>query len=150
MSVVANVAINVDSRDATQKLRAIQGQAQQTERAFGGLTAAAGKLAAAFSAIQAAKFVFVKTAELESQARSLQVLTGNAEKAGQIIKDLQRLGDLLADLGVERLHAALEGGLAHHRALRLLGRFGHPSSSSRGSLVPIISAMIFSQDSPRA
>jgi len=92
VSVVANVAINVDSRDATQKLRAVQGQAQQTEKAFGGLTAAAGKLAAAFSAIQAAKFVFVKTAELESQARSLQVLTGNAEKAGQIIKDLQRLG----------------------------------------------------------
>ncbi len=92
MSVVANVAINVDSRGATQKLRDVQSQAQQTERAIGGLGGAIGKLAAAFSVIQAAKFVFVSTAEIESQTRSLQVLTGSAEKAGQIIKDLQQLG----------------------------------------------------------
>ena len=92
MSVVANVAINVDSRGATQKLREVQSQAGATERAIGGLGGAIGKLAAAFSIIQAAKFVFVSTAEIESQTRSLQVLTGSAEKAGQIIKDLQQLG----------------------------------------------------------
>ena len=92
MSVVANVAINVDSRGATQKLREVQSQAGATERAIGGLGGAIGKLAAAFSVIQAAKFVFVSTAEIESQTRSLQVLTGSAEKAGQIIKDLQQLG----------------------------------------------------------
>ncbi len=92
MSVVANVALNVDSRGATQKLREVQNQAQQTERAFSGLGGAVGRLAAAFSVIQAAKFVFVSTAEVESQTRSLQVLTGSAEKAGQIIKDLQQLG----------------------------------------------------------
>jgi tape measure domain-containing protein len=92
VSVVANVAINVDSRGATQKLREVQSQATATERAIGGLGGAIGKLAAAFSVIQAAKFVFVSTAEIESQTRSLQVLTGSAEKAGQIIKDLQQLG----------------------------------------------------------
>lgn len=92
MSVVANVAINVDSRGATQKLREVQSQSQATERAVGSLGAAVGKLAAALGVIQAARFVFVKTAELESQARSLQVLTGSAEKAGQIIKELQQLG----------------------------------------------------------
>jgi len=67
VSVVANVAINVDSRNATQKLRAIQGQAQQTERAFGGLTAAAGKLAAAFSAIQAANLFLQKRLNLKAR-----------------------------------------------------------------------------------
>jgi tape measure domain-containing protein len=92
VSVVANVAINVDSRNAVSKLREVQSQSQQTERAIGGLGGAIGKLAAAFSFIQAAKFVFVSTAEIESQTRSLQVLTGSAEKAGQIIKDLQQLG----------------------------------------------------------
>ena len=92
MSVVANVAINVDSRNAVSKLREVQSQSQQTERAIGGLGGAIGKLAAAFSVIQAAKFVFVSTAEIESQTRSLQVLTGSAEKAGQIVKDLQQLG----------------------------------------------------------
>jgi tape measure domain-containing protein len=92
VSVVANVAINVDSRQAVTKLRQVQSQSQATERAVGNLGAAVGKLAAALGVIQAARFVFVKTAELESQTRSLQVLTGSAEKAGQIIKDLQRLG----------------------------------------------------------
>jgi tape measure domain-containing protein len=92
VSVVANVAINVDSRNAVSKLRQVQSQSQATERAVGGLGAAVGKLAAALGVIQAARFVFVKTAELESQARSLQVLTGSAEKAGQIIKELQQLG----------------------------------------------------------
>ena len=92
MSVVANVAINVDSREAVSKLRQVQSESQATERAVGNLGAAVGKLAAAFSLIQAAKFVFVSTAEIETQTRSLQVLTGSAEKAGQIIKDLQQLG----------------------------------------------------------
>jgi tape measure domain-containing protein len=106
VSVVANVAINVDSRGATQKLREVQSQAQQTERAFGGVAAAAGKLAAAFSVIQAAKFVFAKTAELESQTRSLQVLTGSAEKAGQIIKELQQLGAVTPFTSTELIDSA--------------------------------------------
>jgi tape measure domain-containing protein len=92
VSVVANVAINVDSRNAVSKLREVQSQAGATERAIGGLGGAIGKLAAAFSLIQAAKFVFVNAAEIETQTRSLQVLTGSAEKAGQIVKDLQQLG----------------------------------------------------------
>jgi tape measure domain-containing protein len=92
VSVVANVAINVDSSQAVTKLRQVQSQSQATERAVDGLGVAVGKLAAAFSLIQAAKFVFVNAAEIETQTRSLQVLTGSAEKAGQIIKDLQQLG----------------------------------------------------------
>ena len=106
MSVVANVAINVDSRNAVSKLREVQSQAQQTEKAFGGIAAAAGKLAAAFGLIQAARFVFVKTAEIESQTRSLQVLTGSAEKAGQIIKELQQLGAVTPFTSTELIDAA--------------------------------------------
>ena len=92
MSVVANVAINVDSSGAVSKLRSVQNQAELTEKAFGGVTGAATKLALAFGLLEGAKFVFAKTAELEAQSRSLQVLTGSAEKAGQIIKELQKLG----------------------------------------------------------
>ena len=106
MSVVANVAINVDSTGAVSKLRQVQGQAQQTERAFGGIAAAATKLAVAFGGIQAARFVFVKTAELESQTRSLQVLTGSAEKAGQIIKELQQLGAVTPFTSTELIDSA--------------------------------------------
>lgn len=106
MSVVANVAINVDSSGAVSKLRQVQTQAQQTEKAFGGVAAAVGKLAVAFGAIQAARFVFVKTAELESQTRSLQVLTGSAEKAKQIIQDLQQLGAVTPFTSTELIDAA--------------------------------------------
>jgi tape measure domain-containing protein len=106
VSVVANVAINVDSSGAVSKLRQVQGQAQQTERAFGGVAAAVGKLAIAFAGIQAARFVFVKAAELESQSRSLAILAGSAEKAGQIIKELQELGAVTPFTSTELIDSA--------------------------------------------
>jgi len=49
-------------------------------------------LLGAFAAIQTAKFVFFKTAELETQTKSLQVLTGSLETAKGIIGDLQAFG----------------------------------------------------------
>jgi hypothetical protein len=106
VSVVANVAINVDSRNAVGKLREVQAQSKQTERAFGGIAAAATKLATAFSAIQSARFVFAKTAELESQSRSLAILAGSAEKAGQIIKELQDLGAVTPFTSTELIDSA--------------------------------------------
>ena len=106
MSVVANVAINVDSSNAVSKLRQVQSQATATERAFGGVAAAVGKLAIAFAGIQAARFVFVKAAELESQTRSLQVLTGSAEKAKQIIQELQQLGAVTPFTSTELIDSA--------------------------------------------
>ncbi len=106
MSVVANVAINVDSRNAVSKLREVQAQAGATEKAFNGVAAAVGKLAVAFGALQAFKFVFAKTAELESQTRSLEVLTGSAEKAGQIIKELQQLGAVTPFTSTELIDSA--------------------------------------------
>jgi tape measure domain-containing protein len=106
VSAVANVAIEIDARSAIGQLRQLQGQAGQTERAFSGLTAAAGKLAVAAAAIQAARFVFAKTAELETQTRSLQVLTGSAEKAKAIIQELQQLGAVTPFTSTELIDSA--------------------------------------------
>jgi tape measure domain-containing protein len=92
VSVVANVAINLDSSGAQQQLRQFQQGVKATDNAVSGLFKTVGKLAIALGAIQAVKFVFVKTAELESQTRSLEVLTGSATKAKQIIQELQQLG----------------------------------------------------------
>ena len=143
MSVVANVAINVDSRDATQKLRAIQGQAKQTERAFGGLTAAVGKLAAAFSAIQAAKFIFAKTAELESQTRSLQVLTGSAQKATQIIRELQQLGAVTPFTSTELIDSAkrLQAfGVSTEKVVETTKRLADVSGATGAELQGLVTA----------
>jgi tape measure domain-containing protein len=176
VSVVANVAINVDSRDAVSKLRQVQQGAQATSQAVDKLNATNDALAASFTksgkpiqtaangmryfvdatgrarkengqfvttaeaaaaglqkqgkaaqqagasvsnfgstirgligsfaAIQAAKFVFVSTAEIETQTRSLQVLTGSAEKAGQIIKELQQLGAVTPFTSTELIDSA--------------------------------------------
>jgi len=106
VSVVANVAVNVDARNAIQQLRQVQAQSQTTERAINGLRAAVGKLAVAFTAIQAVKFAFVQAAELETQRRSLEVLTGSVQRANQIIKELQQLGAVTPFTSTELIDAA--------------------------------------------
>jgi tape measure domain-containing protein len=106
VSVVANVAINVDSRDAVSKLRQVEAQAGRTEKAFGAITAVAGKLAVAFAALEAGRFIIAKTSELESQTKSLEVLTGSAEKATKIIQELQQLGAVTPFTSTELIDAA--------------------------------------------
>lgn len=92
MAAVANVAINVDSRSAAQKLKDLDRRARRTETAFDKLGSAAVKLGGALAGLQAASFVFAKTAELEKQTRSLQVLTGSLENAKKVVKELQQFG----------------------------------------------------------
>ena len=176
MSVVANVAINVDSSGAVSKLRQVQQGAQATSQAVGKLNATNDALAASFTksgkpiqtaangmrfftdatgrarkengqfvttaeaaaaglqkqgraaqqagssvsslggtirnligayaAIQAVKFVFTQAAELQTQARSLEILAGSAEKAGKIIKELQELGAVTPFTSTELIDSA--------------------------------------------
>ena len=46
------------------------------------------------SVIQGLRFTFMKTAELETQRKSLEVLTGSLEKTNQIIRELQEFGSV--------------------------------------------------------
>ena len=143
MSVVANVAINVDSRAAVSKLRDVQSQAGATQRAFDGLGAAVGKLAAAFAGIQAAKFIFAKTAELESQTRSLQVLTGSAEKAKQIIQELQQLGAVTPFTSTELIDAAkrLQAfGVETNKVVETTRRLADVSGATGAELQTLVTA----------
>ena len=55
-----------------------------------GLTKAVRNLLAATAVLQTAKFIIGNTAELETQTRSLQVLTGELDTAKQIINELQK------------------------------------------------------------
>lgn len=106
MSVIANVAINVDARGANASLRGLQGQARSTQRAFDGLIGTATKLTAAFSGLQAIKFVFAKTADIQTQAKGLEVLTGSATKAAKIIKELQEIGAVTPFTSAELITSA--------------------------------------------
>lgn len=103
---VAVVDVQVNSRGAVDQLRNINNASKQAQAGITGLTASIGKLAAGFSAIQAARFVFAKTAEIESQAKSLEVLTGSAQKSKQIISELQQLGAVTPFTSTELIDAA--------------------------------------------
>ena len=103
---VSNVELRVDSRQAVNALRDVNRASAQTESGIGKLQSTIGKLAGSFAAIQAAKFIFAKTAEIESQTRSLQVLTGSVQQAKQIIQELQQLGAVTPFTSTELIDAA--------------------------------------------
>jgi TP901 family phage tail tape measure protein len=73
VSVVANVAINVDSRNAVSKLRQVQTQAQSTEKAFGALQSAIGALGVGFALTK----VIADVKELDTNLRRLGTVGGN-------------------------------------------------------------------------
>lgn len=106
MAAVANVAVNVDSRAANSKLRQLQAESKKTESSFGKLGKTVAKLGAILGAVGAAKFVFAKTAELETQRKSLEVLTGSAVKANKIIRELKAIGNVTPFESAELIETA--------------------------------------------
>ena len=66
--------------------------AKQASSGVKTLTGALGPLLKALAVAASARFIFVKTAELETQRKSLEVLTGSVEKTNKIIKELQDFG----------------------------------------------------------
>jgi TP901 family phage tail tape measure protein len=88
VSVVANVAINVDSRGAVSKLRQVQTQAQSTEKAFGALQSAIGALGVGFALTK----VIADVKELDTNLRRLGTVGGNV---AALDKGLGALSDRL-------------------------------------------------------
>ena len=74
--------------------------------AVNGLRGAVGELLGAFALASTAKFVFAKTAELETQTKSLEVLTGSVTKAKAIIQELQQLGAVTPFTSTELIETA--------------------------------------------
>jgi tape measure domain-containing protein len=103
---VAVVDVQVNSQGAVNRLREINSASKQAQTGINQLSSAVGGLIKAYAAFQAVKFVFVQTAEIESQTRSLQVLTGSVEQAKQIVKELQALGAATPFTSAELIDAA--------------------------------------------
>jgi len=96
---VSNIELRVDGRNAVNQLNRVN-------KAAGTLQGTVNKLVGAFAGIQAAKFVFFKTAELETQTRSLKVLTGSLGNAQKIIKELQQFGAVTPFTSAELIETA--------------------------------------------
>ena len=97
---------NAATNSASNQLKNYTRSTQAATAATNGLKGAASNLLGAFTAISAAKFVFAKTAELQAQTKSLEVLTGSASKANQIIKELQQLGAVTPFTSTELIDSA--------------------------------------------
>lgn len=97
---------NSATSSASNQLRNYSKSTQVATAATNGLRGAVTNLLGAFTAISAAKFVFAKTAELQAQTKSLEVLTGSASKANQIIKELQQLGAVTPFTSTELIDSA--------------------------------------------
>ena len=108
MSVVANVAINVDSRDAVSKLRQVESQAKITERAFEGLSSAL----AAFGAGFAIGKVIQDVKELDTNIRRLATVGVDVAKINPALSSLSKeLGGVAskAELAAASYQAASAG-----------------------------------------
>jgi tape measure domain-containing protein len=106
MAVVSRISVELDGSPAERGLRRLEKQANLTQQKFGGLQRAATRIVTAFAGIQAAKFVFFKTAELETQTKSLKVLTGSLNDAQKIIKELQQFGAVTPFTSAELIETA--------------------------------------------
>ena len=90
----SNVRLKVDGSNAVNELNRVNRAAGKTERGVQGLSGAVTKLVGAFATVKTAQFVFFKTAELETQTRSLQVLTGSLNDTKKIVSELQAFGNV--------------------------------------------------------
>ena len=97
---------NSATSSASNQLKGYTKSTQVATAATNGLKGAVANLLGAFTAISAAKFVFAKTAELESQTKSLEVLTGSVTKAKAIIQELQQLGAVTPFTSTELIDSA--------------------------------------------
>lgn len=98
---VFNMLISAKVRGANSirrlgnSLQGVQGKAKNLALSFKGMAgplAAIAGITAATGGASLISGIFGTTAQLQSQTRSLQVLTGSAEKTNQILKELQAFG----------------------------------------------------------
>jgi len=134
VSTVANIAINLDSRGVPAKLKQIADRGKEVDRSLNGAAAATtkagrefknagnaasqaaggfnklgkaiGRIITVAAALQALKFTIVSTAELETQTRSLKVLTGSLETAQKIVQQLQDIGAVTPFTSTELIDTA--------------------------------------------
>ena len=143
MAAVSVVDVQVRGQGAVNELRNINNAARTAQSGINNLQGAVTKLAGAFSVIAAARFTFVKTAELEAQTRSLQVLTGSAEKATQIIQQLQQLGAVTPFTSTELIDAAKRlnaFGIEADRVVETTRRLADVSGATGAELQGLVTA----------
>jgi tape measure domain-containing protein len=137
VSVVANVAINVDSRGAVSKLRQVQQGAQATQRATTDLTTALTRQSGAFSKLQAGAAGAVRSL---SGLRGVLASIGATAAVSKAFGDAQAL--MLAQKRLSRLtqeYKQFAG--AQQEAERLANKFEVSVTDTAGALGSLASRL---------
>ena len=79
---------------SNRSIRETGAAAKSASGGFATLNKSLGPLLKALAAIAAVRFVFVQSAEIETQRKSLEVLTGSLSKTNKIIQELQDFGSV--------------------------------------------------------
>ena len=140
---VAVVDVQVNSQNAVRSLQQVNTASRTTQASLNNLQGAVTKLASSFAAIQAVRFVFAKTAEIETQTKSLQVLTGSVQQAKQIIQELQQLGAVTPFTSTELIDAAkrLQAfGVAGNQVVEVTRRLADASGATGAELQGLVTA----------
>jgi tape measure domain-containing protein len=98
--------VSASSKAAQSGVDGLSSASKGAERSVGGLNNAIGNLLKVYAGVQAIKFVFVSAAEIETQTKSIAVLTGSVDRAKQIISELQALGAVTPFTSTELIDAA--------------------------------------------
>lgn len=94
------------ARGASGGINAVGNSAKAATAPVNGLGKAIRNLFIGYQALQGLKFIFNQTAELETQTRSLEILTGSLEDAQRIIHDLQDFAAVTPFTSTEIIDAA--------------------------------------------
>ena len=140
---VSVLDIQVNSQGAVRNLRQLDAASNAAASGVNVLKSALGPLLTALAAVNAIKFVVVKTSELETQTRSLQTLTGSVEKAKQIISELTQLGAVTPFTSSELIDAAkrLQAfGVAGEEVVETTRRLADVSGATGAELQGLVTA----------
>lgn len=134
---VSVVDVQVNSQQAVRNLQQVNTASRAAAAGVNTLRNAVTGLVAGFSAIQAARFIFAKTAEIETQTRSIQTLTGSVEKAKQIIQELQSIGAVTPFTSTELIDTAKRlsaFGVSADRVVETTRRLGDVAGATGANL----------------
>ena len=98
--------IGVSANKAANGISKTGRAAQQASGGFNSLGKSLRSLLAAYSLFEAVKFTIGSTAELETQRKSLEVLTGSVKEANTVIKQLQDFGAVTPFTSTELIDTA--------------------------------------------
>jgi len=140
---VSVLDIQVNSQGAVRSLNQVGAASNAAASGVNVLKSALAPLLTTLAAVNAIKFIVVKTSELETQTRSLQTLTGSVEKAKQIISELTQLGAVTPFTSSELIDAAkrLQAfGVAGEKVVETTRRLADVSGATGAELQGLVTA----------